>query len=77
LKPVAEPPGAPPPSMMPARWVPLLYFGVAHLCLATALAALAVTPRSLVGFFYHPRLLAVVHLVTLGWISASILAPST
>jgi len=57
---------------MPARWVPLLYFGFAHLCLATAFLALAVTPRSLLGFYYHPRMLAVVHLVTLGWISASI-----
>ena len=59
--------------MMPARWVPLLYFAFAHACLATAFAALALHPRSLGGFFYHPRMLAVVHLVTLGWISASIL----
>jgi hypothetical protein len=58
---------------MPARWIPLLYFAFAHLCLATALAALVFTPTSLVGFFYHPRMLAVVHLVTLGWISSSIL----
>ena len=58
---------------MPARWVPLLYFAFAHACLATAMAALALQPRSLLGFFYHPRMLAVVHLVTLGWISASIL----
>ena len=58
---------------MPARWVPLLYFAFGHLCLATAFAELAVEPRSLAGFFYHPRMLAVVHLVTLGWISASIL----
>jgi hypothetical protein len=58
---------------MPARWIPLLYFAFAHLCLATAFAALAFGPRSLAGFFYHPRMLAVVHLVTLGWISASIL----
>ena len=54
---------------MPARWVPLLYFAFAHLCLAMALAALVFAPTSLVGFFYHPRMLAVVHLVTLGWIS--------
>jgi hypothetical protein len=58
---------------MPARWVPLCYFAFAHLCLAAALAALAFSPRGLAGFFYHPRMLAVVHLVTLGWISASIL----
>ena len=58
---------------MPARWVPLLYFGFAHLCLAAALLALAVTPRSLLGFYYHPRMLAVVHLLTLGWITSHIL----
>jgi len=58
---------------MPARWVPLLYFAFAHFCLAAAFAELAFQPRSLAGFFYHPRMLAVVHLVTLGWISASIL----
>jgi len=58
---------------MPARWIPLLYFGFAHLCLAAAFAELALQPASLAGFFYHPRMLAVVHLVTLGWISASIL----
>ncbi|MFI5183468.1 MAG: hypothetical protein ACHQNV_03645 [Vicinamibacteria bacterium] len=58
---------------MPTRWVPLLYFSFAHLCLAAAFAELALQPASLSGFFYHPRMLAVVHLVTLGWISASIL----
>jgi hypothetical protein len=58
---------------MPARWVPLLYFALAHASLATALALVALEPGSFAGFFYHPRMLAVVHLVTLGWISASIL----
>jgi hypothetical protein len=68
------PAGRPPvAATMPARWVPLLYFALAHLSLATALAALVLEPRSLAGFFYHPRMVAVVHLVTLGWISASIL----
>jgi hypothetical protein len=58
---------------MPARWIPLLYFAFAHLCLGVAFAALAFDPHGLAGFFYHPRMLGVVHLVTLGWISASIL----
>jgi len=58
---------------MPTRWIPLLYFAFAHFCLGAAFAALAFKPESLAGFFYHPRMLAVVHLVTLGWISASIL----
>jgi hypothetical protein len=70
----AAPAAAPAPAAtMPARWIPLLYFALAHVSFVTALAALAFTPRSLAGFFYHPRMLAVVHLVTLGWISASIL----
>jgi len=58
---------------MPARWPPLLYLGFGHLCLASAFAVVACDPRGVSGFFYHPRMLAVVHLVTLGWISASIL----
>jgi hypothetical protein len=58
---------------MPARWPPLLYLGFAHLCLAGAFGVAAVDPRGLAGFFYHPRMLAVTHLVTLGWISSSIL----
>jgi hypothetical protein len=63
----------PVPGTMPARWLPLLYLGFAHVCLATALAVAARDPRGVSGFFYHPRMLAVAHLVTLGWISASIL----
>jgi hypothetical protein len=30
-------------------------------------------PRSVSGFFYHARMLGIVHLITLGWITASIL----
>jgi hypothetical protein len=51
----------------------LLYFGFAHLCLAAAFAVAAFDPHGVGGFFYHPRMIAVVHLVTLGWISSSIL----
>jgi hypothetical protein len=41
--------------------------------LAAAFAALAFQPAHFAGFFYQPRMVGVVHLVTLGWISASIL----
>jgi hypothetical protein len=58
---------------LPPRWLPLLYFGFAHLCLATAFAAVALDPHGAAGFFYHPRMVALVHLVTLGWITSSIL----
>lgn len=59
--------------MMPARLVPLLYLAFAHVALATAFALVAADPRAFAGFFYHPRMVAVVHLVTLGWIGGSIL----
>jgi len=53
--------------------MPLLYLGFAHFSLATAFAVVAADPSSVTGFYYHPRLVAVVHMVTLGWISGSIL----
>ena len=68
---------APPPSRsgrrLPARRLPLLYFAFGHACLAAVFVAFAVSPATFAGFFYHPRMLAAVHLVTLGWISGSIL----
>ena len=60
-------------ALLPASDIPLLYFGFAHVCLAAALAVLVVRPDLPGGFFHHPRMLAVVHLITLGWISGSIL----
>ena len=53
--------------------LPPLYFGLGHVCLLCAFAAVALDPAAVAGFYYHPRMLAVVHLVTLGWITASIL----
>src|SRR6476660_5745918 len=70
LPPVSRPG---PLEFLPARFPPLLYFGFAHACLAAAFAATALDPRGVAGFFYHPRMLAVVHLVTLGWIGGSVL----
>jgi hypothetical protein len=58
---------------IPPRLLPVLYFGFAHLSLLTAFAATAAFPAELAGFFYHPRLAGIVHLVTLGWITGSIL----
>jgi hypothetical protein len=60
-------------SLLPAPGLPLLYFGYAHLCLALALGALIVRPALPGSYFYHPQMVALVHLVTLGWISSSIL----
>jgi hypothetical protein len=64
---------ATPRTHLPPRLLPVLYFGVAHVALAVACLAVALDPRGVSGFFYHPRMLAVVHLVTLGWITPSIL----
>jgi len=58
---------------VPATGLPLLYFAFAHFCLALAFAALVVSPGLPAGFFHHPRMVALVHLVTLGWITSSIL----
>ena len=61
------------PGQLPPRLLPILYVALAHIALALAFAAVAADPRAVAGFFYHARMLAVVHLVTLGWITCSIL----
>ena len=58
---------------MPTRLLPLLYFGTAHVSLALACLLAACWPQAVAGFFYHAWLIGLVHLVTLGWISFSIL----
>jgi hypothetical protein len=58
---------------LPPRVLPWLYFGSAWISLAMAFAALIWDPRGAAGFFYHARLAGIVHLVTLGWITMSIL----
>jgi hypothetical protein len=63
----------PPQAFLPARRAPLLYLGFAHACLFAAMATLAVRAEELGGFYYHPRLIAVVHLVTLGFVTSAIL----
>jgi hypothetical protein len=62
-----------PRAHLPPRLLPVLYFGAAHVALALAFGAIALDPRGVSGFFYHSRMLAIVHLVTLGWITSSIL----
>src|SRR5262245_4634592 len=58
---------------MPARRLPLLYLCTAHLAFALACLLAALWPRAVAGFFYHSWMVAIVHLVTLGWITFSIL----
>jgi hypothetical protein len=42
-------------------------------CYALALAGIIFYAQDLTGFYYHPRILALTHLITLGWISGNIL----
>lgn len=58
---------------LPPRTLPVLYFALAHAALILACTAVAADARAVSGFFYHARMLAIVHLVTLGWITSSIL----
>lgn len=60
-------------ALLPPRILPLLYYAVARVALIAALAAVAVDPTAIAAFFYHARMLAIVHLVTLGWLTCSIL----
>lgn len=57
----------------PPRTLPVVYFAFAHVALLTAFFLVATRPYAIAGFFYHPRMFAVVHLVTLGWLTATIL----
>ena len=53
--------------------LPLLYLGSAHVSLGLATLLAALWPGAVAGFFYHSWMVAIVHLVTLGWITFSIL----
>lgn len=55
------------------RVIPLVYFGAAHAALAAACLAVLWSPQAVAGFFYHARMVGIVHLITLGWITFSIL----
>ncbi len=66
-------PSTAPRAQLPPRLLPVLYFSAAHVALAFAFGAVALDPRGVSGFFYHARMLGIAHLVTLGWVTASIL----
>lgn len=51
----------------------MAYFAFSHLALILAFVCLGAFPHSAMGFFYHSWMMVPVHLVTLGWVSASIL----
>jgi hypothetical protein len=60
-------------ALAPSSAIPIAYFAFAHLSLAGALLALVLWPGLPGASFYHPRMVALVHLLTLGWLSGSIL----
>lgn len=60
-------------SSLPPLRLPLFYFAFATLCFALALTGVIRYAQDFTQFYYHPRILALTHLVTLGWISGSIL----
>lgn len=57
----------------PPRALPITYFLFGHVALLSATLVAAIAPRWIAGFFFSPRTVAVVHTVTLGWITTSIL----
>ncbi len=55
------------------RWVVLAYLALAHVGLGSACVVTLWDPNLIAGFFYHPKMVAVVHALTLGWISSSLI----
>lgn len=58
---------------LPQRRIPLLYFYFGGICLILAIAGSFRYANDFTGFYYHPRILALTHLITLGWISSNII----
>ncbi len=59
--------------LIPSSPISIAYFALAHAGLALALLVLVCRPSLPGPFFYHPKMIALVHLVTLAWLSGSIL----
>jgi hypothetical protein len=59
--------------LIPSSALPIAYYAFAHAGLAAALGTLAVEPSLPGASFYQPRMVALVHLVTVAWLSSSIL----
>ncbi|HSE39260.1 MAG TPA: hypothetical protein VLH08_00725 [Acidobacteriota bacterium] len=58
---------------LPPRKLPLMYLYFGGFCFLSATVATCFLAEEFLGFFYSPHLLAITHLITLGWISANIL----
>ena len=59
-----------------APGLPLAYLGPAALAFVVAVAGVPWLAPELAGHYYHPRVLALTHTVTLGWITLTIMGAS-
>ncbi len=67
---------APDPRRAPSAALPLAYLGTAAAAFVAAALALPWLGPELAGHYYHPRLLALTHTITLGWITLSVMGAS-
>ena len=61
-------------SVQPPRRIALGFLLFAHLQFGMATLLIAWDPAAISGFFYHPKMIAVVHGLTLGWLSSGLIA---
>jgi len=66
----------PPPGGGPSPLLPLAYLVCAAVAFVAAATGTAWLAPELAGHYYHPRLLALTHTVTLGWITVAIMGAS-
>ena len=66
----------PPPGARPSVTLPLAYVTTAALAFVLAAAAVPWLAPELAGHYYQPRILALAHTVTLGWITLTIMGAS-
>ncbi len=66
----------PPPAPRPSSLVPLSYLVSAAAAFVAAAAGVAWLAPELTGHYYHPRLLALTHTATLGWVTVAIMGAS-
>jgi hypothetical protein len=59
--------------LLPASALPLAYYVCAYGALLSGLGVLVLDPATAGSSFYHPRMIGLAHLLTLGWITGSIL----
>src|SRR5262245_38048085 len=67
---------SPRPGSAPSVSVPLSYLAVASMALIVAALGVVWLAHALAGHYYHPRVIALTHTVTLGWITLTIMVSS-